>query len=87
MGLGTPLPKDAHHLLELLAELNTALNRACPAALQALLSSIKGSGKAAKAAARISKQPGSLALPAAVAAQLSRARIERVQRWASAPVQ
>ncbi len=87
VGLGTPLPKDAHHLLELLAELNTALNRPCPAALEGLLSSIKGAGKAAKAAARILKQPGSLALPAAVATQLLRARIDRVQRWASAPVQ
>ncbi|MCA9644286.1 MAG: hypothetical protein KC492_26510, partial [Myxococcales bacterium] len=79
MGLGAPLPKDAHHVVELLAELNTGLRRPCPTALRSVLESIKGSGKAAKAAKRILTQAGEPGLPADVAAVLLRSRIERVR--------
>ena len=81
IGNGAPLPKDAHYLLELLAELNTSLARPCPAPLQSPLKSITGSGKAAKAAKRILAQQGEPGLPARIVAALLRSRLERVRRW------
>ncbi len=75
------LPKDAHHLLELLLELLTALDRGCQPSLVPLLSSASGSGKTAKLCKQITKRPATSGVPQAVFASLLDSRLQRIASW------
>ena len=77
------LPKNGHHILELLVELLAQLGQALDPGVSAALGGIKASGKSAKIARQLLalKQTDNAAMEAARQAALQ-ARVARAERWA-----
>jgi hypothetical protein len=77
------LPRDSHHVLQLLRELLVQLGLAVRDELQPLLSSFKGSGKTAKLAREVSQLVNSEHHTERQAAllQMLDARLDRAERW------